>query len=138
MSQSEVIMKRAQGFSLIELMIVLAVVAILAAVAYPSYEEQVNRARRSDAHTTLLEMANLMEHYYTENNTYVGANTPADVGGPAVSREGFYNMTISNVTATTFTLNAAPVPGGAQDGDSCGTLTLTHTNLRGPTPDTCW
>jgi type IV pilus assembly protein PilE len=130
--------KNEKGFNLIELMIVVTIVAILAAVAYPSYEEQVRRARRTDGQTGLLELVNLMEHYYTENNTYVGADDPADVGGPAVSREGFYNMTISNVTATTFTVSAAPVGGGPQDGDSCGTLTLTHTNIKGPMPDTCW
>ncbi len=132
------IIKKTSGFNLIELMIVVAVIGILAGIAYPSYEEQVRKARRTDAQTGLLELATLVEHFYTENNTYAGATTPAAVGGPSTSREGFYTLSITNVSATTFTLNATPAPGGPQVGDTCGTLTLTHTNIKGPTPDTCW
>lgn len=130
-------MKTQRGFSLIELMIAVAIVAILAAIAYPAYNEQVTRARRSDAHSALLNMAALMEHYYTENNTYVGANAPSDIGGSATSPEGHYNLSISNVTATTYTLNAAPT-GAQADDTTCGTLTLTNTNVKGPNPGTCW
>lgn len=126
-----------KGFSLIELMIVVAVIGILASIAYPAYQEQVQSTRRSDAQTTILQLANLMEHYYTENNTYTGA-TLANIGGSATSNEGFYTMSITNLTATTYTLNAAPAAGGPQTTDPCGTLTLTHTNIKGPTPNTCW
>jgi type IV pilus assembly protein PilE len=128
-----------KGFSLIELMIAVAIVAILAAIAYPAYNDQVTKARRSDAHSALLNMSALMEHYYTENNTYVGANSASDIGGSATSPEGHYNMTISNVTATTYTLTATPDPSGAQASDTtCGALTITSTNVKGPTPATCW
>ncbi len=124
-----------KGFSLIELMIVLAVVAILAAIAYPSYQDQMNKSRRTDGQAFLLEMATLMEHYYTENNSYAGA-TVTNIGGGGTSREGYYAVTITNLSGSTWTLNAAPI--GAQATDTCGTLTLTHTNIKGPTPDTCW
>lgn len=130
--------KISKGFTLIELVIVVAVVAILATIAYPTYEEQIRKARRTDAKTGLLELATLMEHYYTDNNTYAGATTPTLVGGTAVSREGYYNLSISNLTASTYTLNAAPIAGTPQASDTCGTLTLTHTNIKGPTPNTCW
>lgn len=125
-----------KGFSLIELMIAVAIVAILAAIAYPAYNEQVTKARRSDAHSALLNMAALMEHYYTENNTYAGASI-ANIGANATSSEGHYNMSIGNLSATTYTLTATPT--GAQASDTtCGALTLTNTNVKGPNPASCW
>lgn len=128
-----------QGFSLIELMIAVAIVAILAAIAYPAYNDQVTKARRSDAHAALLNTAALMEHYYTENNTYVGANAPADIGASATSPESHYDITIGNLTATTYTLTATPVAGGAQASDTtCGALSLTNTNVKSPNPAVCW
>lgn len=124
------------GFTLIEIMIVVAIIGIIAAIAYPAYTQQVQKARRTDGQTALLNIATLMEHYYTENNTYVGANAPADVGGSATSPEGHYTVTVTQVNASSYSLSAAPQ--GAQASDTCGTLTLTNTGLRGPTPATCW
>ena len=129
--------RKVKGFTLNELMIVVVVMAVLAMIAYPTYEEQVRKSRRSDGQSALLELSTLMEHYYTENNTYAGATTPAVVGGGSTSREGYYNLSISNLSATTYTLNAAPVAGGPQASDTCGTLTLTQTNIKGPNTD-CW
>jgi type IV pilus assembly protein PilE len=125
------------GFSLVELMIVLAIVAILASIAYPTYEDHLRKARRSDGQSALLELANLMEHYYTENNSYSGAQTPTVVGGVLVSREGYYNLTIGNLTSGTYTLTATPIPGSSQASDTCGALSLTHTNVKGPN-EGCW
>lgn len=130
-------LSKQSGFNLIELLIVVTIIGILAAIAYPSYNEQVMKARRSDAHTGLLNLSALMEHYFTENNSYTGA-TPAGVGGSAFSQEGHYALSISNLTATSYTLTATPVAGGAQATDSCGALTLTSTNIKGPNPQTCW
>lgn len=130
--------KNLKGFTLIELMIAVAIVAILAAIAYPAYNEQVTKARRSDAHAALMNTAALMEHYYTENNSYVGASV-ANIGASATSPEGYYNMTVGNITSTSYTLSATPVAGGPQAGDTtCGTLTLTSTNIKGPNPAACW
>ncbi len=64
---------RDAGFSLIELMVVVAIVAILAAIAYPNYTDTVRRSNRSDARATLLQIAQSLERYFTENNTYAGA-----------------------------------------------------------------
>ena len=127
--------KTSKGFSLIELIIVVTVIAILAGIAFPAYLEQMQRARRSDAQTALLNLATLMEHYYTENNSYSGA-TPTGVGGSNSSPEGFYTISISSLTATSYTLSAAPTAGGPQVGDACGTFTLTNTNIRSTAA--CW
>lgn len=127
-----------RGFNLIELIIVATIIGILAAIAYPAYQEHIIRSRRADGQTALMNMAALMEHYYTENNTYIGAN-PTTLGITNTSQEGYYTVSVSAATATTYTLNAAPVAGGPQASDTtCGTLTLTNTNVKGPTPDTCW
>ncbi|MEN8177074.1 MAG: type IV pilin protein [Pseudomonadota bacterium] len=132
-----------KGFTLIELMIVVAIVGILAAIAYPSYVEQTRKARRNDAQGVLIELAQYMQRFYTENNRY-----DQDLGGNAVAvpaalaqspRDGatkFYNLSFQAVAANTFTLQAVPIVGGAQDGDTCGTMTYSNTGAR--TPAACW
>lgn len=111
---------RAAGFSLIELMIVVGVIAILAAIAYPNYRQYVINSRRAAAAACLQEKAQLMERYYTTNLTYVGA-TP---GGCDPEINGFYTFSLNGTTtARAYTLQAAPVT-GQQDDPKCGTLTI--------------
>jgi len=117
-------MSKQKAFTLIELMISVAIVGILASIAIPSYQGSVMKSRRADAKGALLSYANTMERYFTLNNTYVGA--PANTG------TAYYDITVSTnpaVTANTYTLNAASK--GAQAGDKCGTLTLSHTGVKG-------
>lgn len=127
-----------RGFSLIELLITVAIVGIIAAVAYPSYLEQVRKTKRSECGGALMSLANAMERFYTVNNTYEGAATGgADTGSPAVfvascpvdGGTATYNLTIQAAAASTYTLQAAPT--GSQAEDKCGTLTLTNTGLKG-------
>ncbi|MBN9287756.1 MAG: hypothetical protein BGO43_10405 [Gammaproteobacteria bacterium 39-13] len=127
-----------KGFNLIELIIVVTIIGILAAIAFPAYQEHLIRSRRADGQTALMNMAALMEHYYTENNTYIGAN-PTTLGITNASQQGYYTVSVSASTATTYTLTATPVAGGPQANDStCGALTITNTNAKGPNPTTCW
>ncbi|MGY1410326.1 MULTISPECIES: type IV pilin protein [unclassified Luteimonas] len=120
---------RAAGFSLIELMIVVGVIAILAAIAYPNYREYVINSRRAAAAACLQEKAQLMERFYTTNLTYVGAGVP---GGCDPEINGFYTFSVpaaSPTTARTFTLQAVPVT-GRQDDPKCGTLTINDQGTR--------
>jgi type IV pilus assembly protein PilE len=136
-----------RGFTLIEAMIVVAIISILAAVAYPSYAQHVARGKRADAKAALLEMAQWMERQYTVTSTY---NTLGD--GTAITasklpvkqspRSGAATYDISfaagEPTASTFVLQA--VPTGSMAGDACGTLTLNNTGARGSagTAANCW
>jgi type IV pilus assembly protein PilE len=144
-------MKQTQrGFTLIELMITVAIVGILASIAYPSYQASVMKSRRADAQGALLGFANSMERYFTVNNKYTGAGAGGgDTGIPTIfsatspvdGGTAYYNLTISAATISTYTLNATPT--GVQAGDKCGTLTLTHTGVKGftgtgVTAADCW
>ncbi len=131
---------RVRGFTLIELMIVVAVVAILAAIAIPSYQNQVQKTRRADAQTGLLQAAQALERCFTRTNTYLNCDLPAYRDG-RTSPDGFYEISIvaAETTATTFELQA--VPQGAQASDNCGTFTLDNLGRRGDQgadADRCW
>ena len=145
-------MKRQQGFSLMELMIVVAIIGFLAAFAYPSYQEQMRKTRRADCSGALASFASTMERYYSVNNTYAGAGAAGgDTGTPTIfpascpvdGGAATYNLTIQAADASTFEVRAAPT--GVQANDKCGTLTLTNTGLKditgaaaGMTRDKCW
>ncbi|MBK1723733.1 type IV pilin protein [Thiocystis violacea] len=120
------------GFTLIEVMITVAIVAILAAIAYPSYTEYVLRSNRADAKAALLEDAQFLERNYTETSPPTYAT---DTAGNAVTlpitqspRSGtaLYTLSATTLTATTFTLTAAPVAGGRMAGDKCASFTLNN------------
>jgi len=138
-------MKTQSGFTLIELMITVAIVGILAGIAYPSYQESVLKSRRVDAQGALLGFANAMERHYTETNSYLGAGvSSANTGLPGIysqkspvsGTENYYTLTINAATASTYTLRAAPTT--IQAGDSCGTLEVTQTGAKTPTTAGCW
>lgn len=114
---------RQRGFTLIELMIVVAVVAILTAIAYPSYQEQVRKSRRAQAQADLIEYAQTAERYHTVNNTYEAWDVPNN-SSPRTGTE-HYEISVDDLTSATFTLIATPTS-AAQVGDRCGVLTTDH------------
>ncbi len=130
--------RASRGFTLIELMIVIAIVGILAAIALPSYRSYVPRGNRADARSALLEAAQHMERQYSIRNEYV-ASLPARLQvSPAGSDAGAqrYDLTVE-VSTTAYTLTAAPV----QSDSNCGTLTLLNTGKKGSTYGSvaeCW
>lgn len=136
---------RQAAFTLIEVMVVVAIIAILAAVAYPSYQDYIAKARRGDAIVVLMENAQWMERYFTQNNTYLnGAANPTlpILEAPKDGTAKYYDITLSGTnTQTTYTLLATPKGGMASD--SCGTFTLTEAGLKGTSGGTlssqlCW
>jgi type IV pilus assembly protein PilE len=110
----------ARGFTLIEMMIVVAIAALLASVAYPSYLNQVAKGRRADGKQALVELAQKLERFYSERGTYAGATLGNTGLYPSVSAGGYYTLAIATQTADGFTITATP--GGAQAGDACSTL----------------
>ena len=108
-----------KGFTLVELMIAVAILGILAGIAYPSYQDSVRKSRRADAQGALLGFANAMERYFTVNNSYLGA--PVDGGTP------YYNLIISAAASNAYTLQATPI--NSQAGD--GFMQISGTGVRG-------
>jgi type IV pilus assembly protein PilE len=119
---------RSLGFSLLELMIVCVVVAILAAIAYPSYQSSVQKSRRAEAKTALLGVASQMERWSTEKSTYATATLGTSGVFANHSENSYYNLSLTNLTATTYTIQAAPT--GAQTGDPCGTFTYNEQGIK--------
>jgi len=122
-------MKKQKAFTLIELMIAVVILGILAAISIPLYGEYVRSGRRVDAGTMLQTAAQWMERYRSENNgSYLNATLPAQFSQSPDSGTAMYNITLTNITAGTYTLNAAPT--GSMSGDVCQTLALNNTGLR--------
>jgi type IV pilus assembly protein PilE len=128
--------QRNAGFTLIELMIVVAIVGILAAIAVPSYRAYVLRANRADAKRALLTLAAGFERCYTRNNSYLdgGTDAPCAVATNLPdSSSGTYRIEVDadkgGITGTTFQIRAVPIGGQAED-TKCGTFGLDEKNNR--------
>lgn len=127
-----------RGFTLIELMITVAIVAILASVAYPSYNRYIARAKRAEARGQLMQAAQYMQRFYAANDSYSTTRTGVDVAdampaplkqSPADAAAPVYSLTIVK-TVSSYTLTMAPVAGGSMDGDECGGFSITSTGVK--------
>lgn len=133
-----------RGFTLIELMVVVAIVGILAAIALPSYTEYIKRGDRASARVALLEAQQFMERFYAANSRYTtddaGTTSPALPARLQAVPDGSpkYDLMVSAATLNSYTLTATP-----RGSDKCGNLTLTNTGVKGrsttePTVQECW
>ncbi|MFC3717083.1 type IV pilin protein [Luteimonas soli] len=126
-----------RGFTLIELMVVVAIIAILASIAYPAYTDYIVKTRRSAGAACLMEQAQFMERYYTTNMGYAGAVLPATACTSELSDH--YSFAFSaGPAAATYTLAATPQGSQASQDSSCGTLTINQAGVKSPTTDGCW
>lgn len=129
-----------KGFTLIELMIVVAVIGILSAIAYPSYQNYIRKSRRAHAHA-MLQAAQVAEEKWRVSNTTYTATVANLTGVSATSEGGYYTLTIANNTGTNYTLTATAVNGTTQANDTgCTAITITQTAgavQYGPS-NTCW
>jgi type IV pilus assembly protein PilE len=129
------------GFTLIELMIVVAIISILAAVSTAYFGDNITSARRTDGRTALLNAAATLEKCKAVYGAYNNANCSITSSSSIASSDGYYTITAPTLSATAFTLQALPVTGKSQADDTeCTKLTLTHLGIQSGTPATneCW
>ena len=119
----------ARGMTLIELIIVVAIVGIIAAIGYPSYQDHVKKTRRAEGMGELLELADRMERHYSDTGTYDQTNgsdmTATVIMGGTTTENGYYTLSIAAGTDNVeFSASAAPTSKGQQNTDKCGTFTI--------------
>ena len=141
-----------RGVTLIELLIVVAIVALISSIAYPSYMRYVIKAKRTVAQSALLQVADRQQQFFMDNKRYAADLTnlgfPADPwvldddGKSTVAGDvdAVYSLSLANVAATTYTVNAAPLNGQRSRDTYCGILNLNQAGVKGKTgaSDDCW
>lgn len=137
--------EKRQGFTLIELMVAVAIVGVLAAIAYPSYLGAVTKSARAEAKGVMFDLSQMEERYFTNNDAYLTVSAPLNqapagwknYSGSSLSARK-YNISVA-VNGSTFTISAAPANGFSDS--TCGTLTLTDDGTKGSAvgaSSPCW
>lgn len=130
-----------RGFTLIELMIVVAVIAILASIAYPSYTNYVTKTRRAAAGACAMEAAHYMERYYTTKMTYLNAALPQTQCRNDIVDNYTIQLQAGSTTASEYTIEAEPQGQQLSRDTKCGTLVLNQAGAKsatGTNADQCW
>jgi len=136
--------RRADGFTLIELMIVVAIIAILAAIALPAYTSYITRTKRAAAEGCLSEHANYMERYYTTNLNYAKdsagtANALPGLDCASAQRTGAnYQYALASASSAAYSITATPTGTQLSRDTQCGTLSINEKGTRGPNTAGCW
>jgi len=137
----------ARGMTLIELMIVVAILGIIVAIGYPSYMDHVKKSRRTEGMGELLELADRMERHYSDTGTYDqadGTDMTAAVIYRSTTQNGYYTLSVDAGTDNVqFTARAAPTSKGQQNTDKCGTFVVTSQGTKSVTGGSlstadCW
>lgn len=144
------------GVTLIELLVVISILSLLVSIALPSYSEHVARARRADARTQLLQVAQFMQRFYAANDDYqadragvaVYDQVPANLKQSPADGQAVYRLEVPNATRSTFEIRMVPVAGGPMAADKCGTFAVNSVGVRtvivggvsnnASLRDTCW
>ncbi|MES2361065.1 MAG: type IV pilin protein [Pseudomonadota bacterium] len=128
-------MKKNHGFTLIELMITVAIIGILAAVAYPAYLDQIRKARRAEAQAALMNIAARQQQMLLDTRSYATSVSALNVTLPGTVQQA-YTVSVSVGTATVPSFTATAAPSGSQAKDKCGVMTVDQTGTK--SPSTCW
>lgn len=134
--------KKSQGFTLIEMMITVAILGVLAAIALPSYNAYTIRAKRAEGKATANIIVQQLERCYSQFGSYNNAGCAAAFAPALISEQQNYSVTVATA-ATTFTVSAAPIGTQLAKDTECGTLSITQTGAKGESGDapdaaTCW